>query len=395
MINVSQILPSVFTEISVEQILHTYNRTPKIIYLSLLILIITGFVSLFFIEVDVSVQAQGILKTMGERIYPKASGSGYIQYLNPLLKEHAQVAAGDTLIIIGRERWMQQWRNAKHRDNELNSLLADLALLTTLPSKEQGAIYNELNIFHTDIYRQNYQLFCSRYQNCAQQFGAVQKNYERDTRLFDQNVIALADFEQAQYEYEKALLGLSLLYSEQINQWRMEQQKYHDEQTEVRATITQLYLQEHEGIILAPVAGNIQQLPGLRIGNYITEGETLMEISPDGTLLAECYLAPRDIGLIQTGQPALLRIDAFNYNEWGMLKAQVTDIAQDVILLDNQPFFKVICTPEQTCLSLKNGYTGRLKKGMTFGITFIVTRRTLFQWLYDKMDKWLNPNISI
>ena len=394
MTNVSQILPSGFTEISAEQILHTCNRGPKIVYLSVLVLIITGFASLFFIKVDVSVQAQGILKTVGERVYPKASGSGYIQYLNPLLKEYAQVTAGDTLIIIERGVWTEQWRNAKQRENELNHLLADLELLTALPRKEYGAMYDEISNLHTASYRQNHQLFRSRYQSGVQHFVSVQKNYERDKLLFDRNVLALADFEQTQYEYDKALLGLSLMYSEQLSQWCMEQQKYRDEQIDIRSKITQLLLQQQELTLLAPVTGTIQQLPGLQIGNYVAEGETLMEISPDGALLAECYLMPRDIGLMRVGQQALLRIDAFNYNEWGMVEAQVTDIAQDIFLFDNQPFFKVICTPEKTFLSLKNGYTGRLKKGMTFSVSFMVTRRTLFQWLYDKMDKWLNPNIA-
>jgi HlyD family secretion protein len=133
----------------------------------------------------------------------------------------------------------------------------------------------------------------------------------------------------------------------------------------------------------------------LKVGNFLTEGEILMEISPEGDIYAECYVSPRDIGLIQIGQQAVLQIDAFNYNEWGMLQAQVTDIAHDVILQENmqQPFFKVFCMPEKDYMTLKNGYNGQLKKGMTFSVRFIVTQRSLFQLLYDKVDNWLNPNI--
>ncbi|MDR0437029.1 MAG: HlyD family secretion protein, partial [Bacteroidales bacterium] len=135
--------------------------------------------------------------------------------------------------------------------------------------------------------------------------------------------------------------------------------------------------------------------PGLKVGNYITEGETLMEISPKGDIFAECYISPRDIGLIKIGQQAVLQIDAFNYNQWGMLNAQVSDISHDVILQDGaqMPFFKVFCTLEKDYLTLRNGYEGQLKRGMTFSVRFIVTRRTLFQLLYDKVDNWLNPNI--
>ena len=36
-----------------------------------------------------------------------------------------------------------------------------------------------------------------------------------------------------------------------------------------------------------------------------------------------------------------------------------------------------------------------IKKGMTLQARFYVTRRTLFQLLYDKADDWLNPNVSV
>jgi len=390
----NKILPSSFTEISVEHILNKYSRTPQIIYLTVLILIVIGFISLFFIHVDVSVKAQGMLKTSGERIYPKASGSGYVQYVNPALKENVQMTAGDTLIVIGREVWDEQLHAALQRTDELSVLLVDLKLLTNIPYKSIQGNYSTNLIFQTAVYKQNYQLFCRRYQSSLQLFEAVQKNYEREKLLYSKGVIALADFEQAQDEYDQTIARLATLYNEQMNQWHLEQQKYQEEQTDIQSRINQLTIQKQELTVIAPVTGSIQQLNGLKIGNYVTEGEILMEISPEGTLYAECFVSPKDIGLIQVGQQAILQIDAFNYNEWGMLQAEVSDVAHDVILQEamQQPFFKVFCLPQKDYLQLKNGYMGQLKKGMTFSVRFTVSRRTLFQLLYDKMDNWLNPN---
>jgi HlyD family secretion protein len=64
--------------------------------------------------------------------------------------------------------------------------------------------------------------------------------------------------------------------------------------------------------------------------------------------------------------------------------------------MDNgkQPYFKVRCSLDQHELSLKNGYVGKIRKGMTLQARFFVTRRTLFQLLYDKADDWLNPNVT-
>lgn len=45
-------------------------------------------------------------------------------------------------------------------------------------------------------------------------------------------------------------------------------------------------------------------------------------------------------------------------------------------------------------ISLKNGYTGKLKKGMTLRGVFVVVKRSIFQLLFDSVDDWVNPNTS-
>jgi HlyD family secretion protein len=51
----------------------------------------------------------------------------------------------------------------------------------------------------------------------------------------------------------------------------------------------------------------------------------------------------------------------------------------------------VKCVLDQDHLALKNGFQGRLKKGMTLQARFFVTERSLFQLLYDDVNDWLNP----
>lgn len=78
-----------------------------------------------------------------------------------------------------------------------------------------------------------------------------------------------------------------------------------------------------------------------------------------------------------------------------MLGATVEEIFDDVSVSSDgtQSFYKVYCTLSDDYLSLKNGYRGYLKKGMVIHSNFHVTRRTVFQLLYDKINDWLNPNL--
>jgi len=43
-----------------------------------------------------------------------------------------------------------------------------------------------------------------------------------------------------------------------------------------------------------------------------------------------------------------------------------------------------VCSLGQKFLELKNGYPGKLNKGMTLQARFVVTRRSLWQLIYDK-----------
>jgi HlyD family secretion protein len=87
-------------------------------------------------------------------------------------------------------------------------------------------------------------------------------------------------------------------------------------------------------------------------------------------------------------------LDAFNYNQWGLAHATLTDIGKDVTEVDGQAAFLVTCTLHDKELKLKNGYTGALRKGMTLTAHFTLTRRSLFQLLHDKIDDWFNPTYN-
>lgn len=42
-------------------------------------------------------------------------------------------------------------------------------------------------------------------------------------------------------------------------------------------------------------------------------------------------------------------------------------------------------------MQLKSGYKTKVSKGMTLTARYIITRRSLFELLFDKVDDWLNP----
>lgn len=123
--------------------------------------------------------------------------------------------------------------------------------------------------------------------------------------------------------------------------------------------------------------------------------QDLAQISPDTSLIVESFVNPNDIGLLQKNMPVRFQVDAFNYNQWGLATGKVLEISNDVHIVNERPVFKVKCLLDKEYLQLKNGYKGYLKKGMTLQARFMVTERTLWQLLYDKVDDWINPNTFV
>ena len=144
----------------------------------------------------------------------------------------------------------------------------------------------------------------------------------------------------------------------------------------------------------APLSGTITAYTGVKQGNFIVPNQQVGRISPDNELLVECYITPANIGLIHEEMNVTFQFHSFNYNQWGTGTGKVIELSNNVVSIDNQPYFKVRCSLDQSFLKLKNGYKGYLKKGMTLTGRFKITRRSLFQLLYDKTDNWLNPKIS-
>lgn len=84
--------------------------------------------------------------------------------------------------------------------------------------------------------------------------------------------------------------------------------------------------------ITSPVNGIVKKLNVVTIGGVITPGLNIMEIVPmEDTLLVQVKIKPRDIAFIHVGQPANVRITAYDYTIYGSLEGVVEYISADAI----------------------------------------------------------------
>jgi HlyD family secretion protein len=145
-------------------------------------------------------------------------------------------------------------------------------------------------------------------------------------------------------------------------------------------------------IVRSPVEGTVESFAGIYTGTSLQPGQLVAVISPTNRMIAEVYIPAKNIGMLHDSMPVRIQVDAFNYNEWGVLTGKISGISDDYFLVNNIPVFKVKCTLSSTSLKLKNGTPGSLKKGMTLNARFMIAKRSLLQLLYQKSDDWFNPS---
>jgi hemolysin D len=89
--------------------------------------------------------------------------------------------------------------------------------------------------------------------------------------------------------------------------------------------------------LVAPVDGVVQQLAIHTVGGVVTPAQSLLVVVPsDSRLEIEALVSNRDIGFVQAGQEAEIKIDTFNFTRYGLLHGQVLSVSQDAIIRDRQ-----------------------------------------------------------
>ena len=84
--------------------------------------------------------------------------------------------------------------------------------------------------------------------------------------------------------------------------------------------------------LTAPIDGMVQQLAIHTIGGVVTPAQMLMLIVPtESRLEIEAMVSNRDIGFVEPGQDAAIKIDTFNFTRYGLLQGKVLSISQDAI----------------------------------------------------------------
>jgi membrane fusion protein, peptide pheromone/bacteriocin exporter len=400
-----------------------HTRT-SIIYISCIAFFFIALAALPYLKTDVSVRSPALIRPASEVNTIRSIASGRVKETH--IAENKRVKEGDLLFVLESETLNEQENFYKNKIALTETFIADAELLLATskpaipnaPSSTKASAYTS---FRTDksegrqslmpnaqvlspnpqvpsptnaIYRQSYFTYQQKLIEAQTVLNKAKQAHDRQYKLYQEKVIAAMEFENYQFELKKAEDAIAQLKETQRSQWQSELKNLQEEKRELESQLVRVQKEKAMLTITAPVTGTVQSLTGVYPGSMVYANQELGQISPDTNLLVIAYVQPNDIGFIKKDMDVRLQVDAFNYNQWGHASGKVTAVPQDIKIIDNKPVFEVRCSLDKDYLQLKSGYRGFLKKGMTLQVRFIVTRRSLWQLLYDKVDDWVNPNLK-
>ena len=241
----------------------------------------------------------------------------------------------------------------------------------------------------------------------TEELALAEKNFMRQQELEANGLVSKINLEKSQTEflrYKRELENISTLIinntisKEQIRtniiDLREDRQVGNsDRQLDIIEDVERLKNEilnwEESFLIRSPIAGNISFSKVWSEQQFVQVNEEVFTVVPPngvGEIVAKAFLPIRNSGKVSKGQGIKIRLDGFNYQEYGVVEALVKDVSLVPVALENsaEQFYVLE-------VDLPNGLTTTYDKSIPFrqemrGVGIITTKeRRILVRIFDKL----------
>ena len=275
------------------------------------------------------------------------------------------------------------------------------------PLVAEGAISQEFLFQAQQSYLQTQQqLTQSRLQKITgtdeQLFQVDQSLRDRQTRITQSQgelAAALKESErlQAELAQKQAQEQRTTLEAQQrIQQLELEITQLRGRIKDAENQLTSAKARLKQRFLYAPVDGVVLSLNVQNTGKFVQSGQTIAEIAPqDAPLVLSATIPGRDAGFIEVGMPVKMKLDAYPYQDYGIIAGEVTSISADAEI---DPTIGAVYRVE---ISLEKDYVTeeqqqvQFKAGQTASADIVIRRRRIADILLEPIRKLREDGISM
>jgi len=138
--------------------------------------------------------------------------------------------------------------------------------------------------------------------------------------------------------------------------------------------------------LTAPVDGTVQQLAVRTVGGVVTPAQVLIVIVPkDDALEVEAFLENKDIGFVNAGQQAEVKIETFPFTKYGTIPASLTHVSRDAINDEKRgPIYSTRARLQRATMQVEDK-TVNLSAGMAVTVEIKTGKRRVIEYFLSPL----------
>lgn len=251
-----------------------------------------------------------------------------------------EVKPGDALFEIEADSAQLQLQEERAR---LGTVSPEIRALFDQVEAEQNALNDEQKQYDATIEEARAEM---RVAESPAQYAS--EDEKRLKSLFKQGLIAEREYSKGRFDakqkattVERLRLAVGRLDTERrtkaserrtrIEKLRADVTHLQGQMSTSKKAIERLAYEVTRRTIRATVAGRLGEVAPLRTGAYVTAGQRLGAIVPQGRLAIVAEFPPAAaLGRIHSGQPAQLRLQGYPWAQYGSIAAKVASVASEI-----------------------------------------------------------------
>jgi len=422
-----------------DEVQEILSRPPRLLIrhgiLLISLIVLSGFIASFFFTYPDRVEGKIAISSSSPPVWVVSRSEGRLSDL--LCTDRQKVAAGDVLAVIDNSALTGDVLRLKALLNETtfeearvsypDDLLTDRFelgviqqaytqfveaaiayrnfLQLNLTEKEQSILTQQLK--NREEYRK---LVARQIANKEKEVEIARSVYMRDKQLYDKNVVATSDLEQAeqlflsrQNELEQLKTTASLenietsqlsgsLQKLSVQQQREKNQLFAQLKSGIMELETALSNWQYNYLLTAPVSGQLSFNGIWNEQQHIVRDQKMMAIISDTltSLTGRMQMPVMGAGKVSAGQLVLVKIDDYPYLEFGMLKGTVSNIS----LVPDKQYYAVEIMFEKG-LTSTTGQLLQLQGELNGQAEIITNKRSLMERILAPVFHLLNRSKAL
>jgi len=205
------------------------------------------------------------------------------------------------------------------------------------------------------------------------EFETLQSQAEAYKKLYDKQLVSKMQYYEAERKRaEKAQEYSAALAEAETRAHSLSKELVKAETRAIQQTLT------------APIDGVVQQLAIHTVGGVVTPAQQLMVVAPrEGQLEVEAWVENKDIGFVNPGQEAEIKIEAFPFTRYGIVEGKLITLSTDAVPIEKVGLvYTAKVTMAKSAIQVENKLVN-LSPGMNVTVEIKTGHRRLIEYFLD------------